>query len=882
MRTFLATLAVALGAAALLAPASGATNLINESFTHGAVSNPNFLVGGTVGNESFKPCLTAGTNTAQTPIPGCPAGQPSIPSGGDPDGQGALRLTSNAGNSTGFILYESALPFTAGLDVTFSFFAYNGSGADGTTFFLSDGSKPLTTPGAFGGSLGYARRNTPTVVDGLVGGYVGVGFDEYGNFANDGEGRGQGCSNHPNNTLYPDRVTMRGPGSGQSQYCIVNSVPAGGSIDNPRATSRTAPSVKRTVHIKVDPLSQQGAKILVQIDFGSGMQTVMDEALPPNPPQTFKFGFAASTGGSNNIHEIQNVVIDSILPLPRLTLAKTNGGPFTAGGTGSFTLTASIQSGSQVGAETQPVTVSDDLPAGRLSGIPTGAGWDCSGSSGTKVRCTHPASPAVPIPPGTQLPPITVPVVFGPNESGIFTNTAQASSQDNANTPQDSSASSTFHVLPVGQDDFARTTVGVPVDVPILDNDHGNLLPGSVVITRQPGHGTAAWDVNAGQALYTPEPGWSGIDTFTYRVFDKDGQQLNQTVTITVTPKAQDDSGVTPVNTPITIDVLANDLGNLNPATVTVTSLPGHGTTKVDPATGKVTYTPAPGFTGRDVFTYTVRDHAGQLTSATVTIDVYAPPAPPPSPPPVPDVVGRADLVITKTVSPKVAGVGDILTYTVTVTNHGPDTAQEIVGTDASRGRFRVLSLTPSRGTCTIHPSLGCSVGQLKSGETVTVVARVRTLEPGLLVDTASVSAKGEDANTANDHARAVARIASASLTITKRASARRVQSGAPVSFTIRVSNHSIKAAHNVSVCDRLPSGLVYVSGGTRRGTNVVCWRVGSLGSGRGRTLALRARAVASHTRVAVNVATIRASGMRARTARAVVVILKPTPTFTG
>jgi len=50
-------------------------------------------------------------------------------------------------------------------------------------------------------------------------------------------------------------------------------------------------------------------------------------------------------------------------------------------------------------------------------------------------------------------------------------------------------------------------------------------------------------------------------------------------------------------------------------------------------------------------------------------------------------ISGDAELVITKTVSPKVAAVGDVLTYTVTVTNRGPDAAVQVVNTDASGGK---------------------------------------------------------------------------------------------------------------------------------------------------------------------------------------------------
>ena len=80
--------------AARAAPASAA-ELIQDSFQNSTVNNPNYLVGG----SAWKPCLTASQLLNQVPIPGCPLGQPSLPADGDPDGDGALRLTSN-GNSS--------------------------------------------------------------------------------------------------------------------------------------------------------------------------------------------------------------------------------------------------------------------------------------------------------------------------------------------------------------------------------------------------------------------------------------------------------------------------------------------------------------------------------------------------------------------------------------------------------------------------------------------------------------------------------------------------------------------------------------------------------------------------------------------------------------
>ncbi|MBV9417083.1 MAG: hypothetical protein JO363_19015, partial [Solirubrobacterales bacterium] len=64
-------LALAIAALALGAAPAGATLLVNETFSHAAADNPNWLVGGLVDTDSVKPCLTAGTNTSQAPIPGC-------------------------------------------------------------------------------------------------------------------------------------------------------------------------------------------------------------------------------------------------------------------------------------------------------------------------------------------------------------------------------------------------------------------------------------------------------------------------------------------------------------------------------------------------------------------------------------------------------------------------------------------------------------------------------------------------------------------------------------------------------------------------------------------------------------------------------------------
>ncbi|MEZ0294750.1 MAG: Ig-like domain-containing protein [Solirubrobacteraceae bacterium] len=855
-RARIVAIAAAVCALASAAPASAA-ELIQDSFKNSTVNNPNYLVGG----SAWTPCLTASQLLNQVPVPGCPLGQPSLPANGDPDGDGALRLTSNNGFSSGFILYQDALPLTAGLDIRFSFYAYNGSGADGFSFFVADGAEDLTQPGADGGSLGYAQRNdTP----GLLGGYFGVGIDEYGNFANDGENRGNGCSPHPENKLYPDHVSLRGPGSGVDQYCRLATTGAGaiGSLDKPGATDRDD-GVQRDVRITVDPLSQSGAQVTVYLKTPAQADytEVLRQPLPPNPPPTFKFGFSASTGGSTNIHEIRTLVVDSINPLPRLKLEKSNNGPFVTGGSGTFTLTAGTERGTGIGPVGSPVTVTDTFPAGTITATPRGAGWDCSATTtgSSALSCTRPA----PIPAGTTLPPISVPVAWDEQTSGEYVNVAEVDSLDNANSPEQSQARDPYVVRPIGADDSATTRVGRPVSLPLLANDRGSLDPTTVRV-RKPAHGFAFWSAGTEELLYVPHPGYSGIERFTYTVRDTSGQRLRQNITITVTPFARNDSTATPFETPVRIPVLRNDRGSLDPATVTVIRPPANGTTAVD-AKGRVTYTPNTGFTGRDTFDYRVADRDGQAVTATVTVDVGPPTPTPPNP-------GTPDLVVTKTADRHAVVVGELVTFHVVVENRGDGPAEDVVLVDTPVFDVDVVSVDVSQGTCEAGPPPICSLGTIPAGGKVTITVGIRPQEPGLLRN--GVAATGPSAETGNanngDVAGVVVRDRGASVRITKRADRRRMRPGGKVVYTIRVTSRGPETARNLRICDFLPRGMqaVRAPGGTIRGQRV-CWRRAKAKVGRQLRYQVQARATLAGPPVRINPVAVAGANFAARVAAA-------------
>ena len=91
-------------------------------------------------------------------------------------------------------------------------------------------------------------------------------------------------------------------------------------------------------------------------------------------------------------------------------------------------------------------------------------------------------------------------------------------------------------------------------------------------------------------------------------------------------PVAVDDAVTTGVDTPVTVDVLANDSdADGDVLTVVNTTVPPNGSAVINPD-GTVTYTPNTGFTGTDAFDYTIEDGFGGSATATVTITVVAGP----------------------------------------------------------------------------------------------------------------------------------------------------------------------------------------------------------------------------------------------------------------
>ena len=201
--------------------------------------------------------------------------------------------------------------------------------------------------------------------------------------------------------------------------------------------------------------------------------------------------------------------------------------------------------------------------------------------------------------------------------------------------------------LPQAEPDASRNnSQGDPVTVDVLANDRGDLDPASVRIVDDEarvtelvveGEGTWTVDAETGAITFAPEEGFSGNPTpITYEVTHAGETTATAEVVVTYAPQARnDESRGNRVGTAVSVDVLANDLGQLVPTSVRIVDgearvtelvVPGQGTWTVDAETGAIVFAPEAGFTGDpDPITYEVTDVEGNATQATVTIDYDQP-----------------------------------------------------------------------------------------------------------------------------------------------------------------------------------------------------------------------------------------------------------------
>jgi hypothetical protein len=162
-----------------------------------------------------------------------------------------------------------------------------------------------------------------------------------------------------------------------------------------------------------------------------------------------------------------------------------------------------------------------------------------------------------------------------------------------------------------------------------FDSDGDSL---AAVLASNVSHGTLTLNLD-GSFTYTPSPGYSGPDSFTYKANDGTADSNVVTVSIvvepaSVAPVADDDSYTTALATVLEVagpGVLDGDTdanGDVLKVAEIVTA-PAHGTLEARDD-GSFTYIPAAGFSGSDSFSYRAFDGEHFSNIATVTINVDA------------------------------------------------------------------------------------------------------------------------------------------------------------------------------------------------------------------------------------------------------------------
>ncbi|MEI6729209.1 MAG: Ig-like domain-containing protein [bacterium] len=262
-------------------------------------------------------------------------------------------------------------------------------------------------------------------------------------------------------------------------------------------------------------------------------------------------------------------------------------------------------------------------------------------------------------------------------------------------------------VNPIAVNDTATVNQNEFVTVNVLANDND---PSGQTLTicsplSTPTNGSIVKTIISGreQIIFTPNPTFSGSTTFTYTACDPAGNPSNlATVNVTVTPNsaptANPDTANTISNSPITINLPANDTdsdGSLDLTSVTIVTAPTKGNVIINPTTGIAIYTAiTASFTTNqaDTFTYTIKDNDAAVSNqATVTVNVVVNP------------VANPDIASTLSPNPVTLNIA----ANDTATSAALDPASVVIVTQPTKGTVTINTTpgSPDLGKATYTPN---------------------------------------------------------------------------------------------------------------------------------------------------------------------------------
>jgi uncharacterized repeat protein (TIGR01451 family) len=175
-------------------------------------------------------------------------------------------------------------------------------------------------------------------------------------------------------------------------------------------------------------------------------------------------------------------------------------------------------------------------------------------------------------------------------------------------------------------------------------------------------------------------------------------------------------------------------------------------------------------------------------------------------------VENSTDLALQK-YGPLTANAGELITYTLVVTNFGPSTARGVDAKDILPPGLTFVAGTATQGACT---SSICQVGDMQPGQVVTMVitASVGSDVSGVITNTGQVFSATDDPNQSNNRDTATTTIAAfTSIRIAKTDFADPVHADDMFLYQVLVTNTGPAVARNVIFTDTIPEPLVFEAG---------------------------------------------------------------------
>ncbi|AOR23341.1 DUF7507 domain-containing protein [Clostridium taeniosporum] len=208
-----------------------------------------------------------------------------------------------------------------------------------------------------------------------------------------------------------------------------------------------------------------------------------------------------------------------------------------------------------------------------------------------------------------------------------------------------------------------------------------------------------------------------------------------------------------------------------------------------------------------------------------------------------------ADISVVKTGSSNPVVAGNILTYTMVVSNLGPSDAQSVSLTDAVPACILNPVYSVNGGTSNPWPVGGINLGTIASGATPITVTISGTVDPACtessLVNTATVSSPTPDLDPNNNTSTVTTTVNTlADVSVVKTANPINVNRGDVVTYTIVVSNAGPSDAQSVSLADVVPSELLNPEFSINNGVSWNIWSnpysIGTLTAGTSKTIFIR------------------------------------------